>query len=489
MRQEGGDFAPIIWPTAQYCAVLARTYPEIVDLKPFPGVALPTMTAQLPELSAYGLRSVHPSPVNRMMSQFAAGFREGEDVNLGVGYVNEETLPRAEILTALSAVLADPERYRAALNYGASDGSRNLHDSIRCFLLRQCRPGLSRTLLDRCRIVVGANGVTSLLEAIATLLRPGLVVTSDPLYYIYSDFLERLGYQILPIPEDHDGLQVELIESRLAGLADRVAFFYVLGVGNPTSSILSNARRQQLIETVGRVSKAAGRPIPLFFDGAYEFLIHDPQVPPPTSVLGFEQDWVFELGTLSKLLAPALRIGYLLGRQSPFLDALAQRTNDVGFSAPLMNQEIASHLLDHMADAQLVRVNRGYRDKAIQVEKWLREALGSHLEDIVGGQAGFYFYLTLANIDTSEGSLFHRYCARNTGDPAIDGVAGSPGPRVIYIPGQYCVHATGDLATRGTCQLRLSYGYESLPQIEKGIRILAEAARYSEAGPTGARPR
>lgn len=443
----------------------------------------------LPEysFSSYGAASVTPSPVNRMMASFAVDFRDGFDINLGVGYVNERTIPRTQIGEALTAVIDDPATYRAAFNYGNPEGSANCIKSIKRFLAGERVGGLDRETLDRNRIVIGASGVTSLLESIARVLQPGVVVTTDPQYYIYCDYLERSGYTVLAIPEDADGLRIDVLERHLVDLREPVSFFYIVTVNNPTCSILSNERRRQLLEIAHRLGVAGGRKIPIFFDTAYELLIHDPAVERPESGLLHDRYGIaYELGTLSKILAPGLRVGYMIGPDTPLLRAVVQRINDMGFSAPVMNQEIASYLLDHHAAEQVRQVNAGYREKARKTREWLTRYLGPHIEECTGGTAGFYFYLTFGTCRTEEGSPFFNYLARTTGDPRIDNHAGQKNQRVVYIPGQFCVHPRGDLAEKGKRQLRISYGFEELERIEQGIRLMGEAVAYAASLPSNA---
>ena len=314
------------------------------------------------------------------------------------------------------------------------------------------------------------------------MLQPGVVITTDPQYYIYCDFLERCGYTILPIPEDADGIRIDALERRIESLRQPVSFFYIVTVNNPTCSILSNDRRRRLVEIAHRLGRATNRNIPIFFDTAYELLIHDPTVERPKSALLHDSHGIaFELGSLSKILAPGLRIGYMIGPDTSFMRAMVQQISDMGFSAPVMNQEIASYLLDHHAAEQVRAVRAGYREKSQRTRELIARHLGPHLEECSGGSAGFYYYLTLKNCPTEEGIPFFNYLARTTGIPSIDGDGQHKNPRVVYIPGAFCVHPRGDLAEKGKRQLRISYGFEELERIEQGIRLMSEAVEYGTA--------
>jgi DNA-binding transcriptional MocR family regulator len=419
------------------------------------------------------------------MSSFAADFREGVDINLGVGYVNENTIPRALIQEALGQVLSRPGLYRSPLNYGGPKGSPTLIESIRRYHVSRGIGGLTDHALSQREIIVGPNGATSLLEGLAHVLRPGIVVTSDPMYYIYCDFLERRGFTVVTVPERLDGLHAEDVARRLERLgasASEISFFYVVTVNNPTATIIANRERTGIVRLVTALSRRLGRAVPLMLDKAYEEMIHDPGVEKPRSGLLDDEDGVvFEIGTLSKIIAPSLRIGYMIGTDGPFLQAMIQRTSDAGFSGPLINQEIASWLLDNALEAQLRDVTRGYREKATAVRGWLADMLGDSMTECRGGQASFYYYLTLGGVRTNEGSDFFRYLARATGNDVLDGPSEGRLPRVAYIPGEYCVHPHGEMVEQGRCQLRLSYGYEELPKLREAIGYMAEAIHHARS--------
>lgn len=440
------------------------------------------MKAMLEGFSGYGSLSVEPSPVNSMMASFASDFRDHVDINLGVGYVNESTIPRDLIREALDAVLSLPEKYRVPFNYGGPLGSPNLLESIRSFYVRQRIGGLTEEILNDKEIRIGANGATGILESLADILRPGIVITSDPMYYIYCNLLERKGFRVVTIPEDDHGIRMDLLEERLRAMGSErreISFFYIVTVNNPTSSILANDRRMRLLEMVSEVSRELERKVPLIMDKAYELLVHDPHVPPLRSgLINDELGVVYEVGTLSKVFAPALRIGYLIGAPGPLVQALTQKTSDTGFSAPLINQELTSYLLDHHIVGQAARVNKGYREKAALIREGIERLLSPYLEGYCGGKAGFYFYLTFKDIETTENSLFFRFLCRNTGRSEIDGVPEQK-PRVVYIPGEFCVHPKGDMVEAGKRQLRISYGFEETQRIIRALEYMREALDYA----------
>ena len=163
------------------------------------------------------------------------------------------------------------------------------------------------------------------------------------------------------------------------------------------------------------------------------------------------------------------------------MQTMVQRTNDVGLCPPLITQEMASYILDHYINEQLRRVNDGYRKRAVAVKRWITQELGGFISDCKGGKAGFYFYLTFKEeIKTDEKSNLYKFLKRSTGNSELDGPEDKKNPRVIHIPGEFCVHSEGEMVEVGRRQMRISYGYEEPEKIKEALSYIKEGVHYSK---------
>lgn len=433
--------------------------------------------------SRYGSQVLKPAPVSRFMAAFARDFRPSVDINVGVGYVNEDTLPYEALAEATAKVTREREVFRSSLNYGDPAGTVQLRSAVMAMLLDDALPEDRETLAGK-SVLIGTNGATSILEGLAQIMEPGIVIMADPVYYIYSHFLTRFGYEILALPEDAQGMIPEKLEHALndpAFDAKRLRFVYVVSVSNPTGSVLTNARRHRIVEILQGFGDKRGLSVPVIFDQAYVGLIHDEAVELQESAFRNDRrQSVYEVGTLSKILAPALRLGYIVGADGPLMRALQERNSDVGFSASPINQQVASVLLNDYLPNQKKRVLAGYRERALKLTDAFAAKLAPYLEEVRGGQAGFYFYLTFKDIETHDKSDFYNFLSRTTGDAAVDGESPeSAPPKLAYIPGEYCVLPGGKLGSHGARSLRFSYGFEPTQRLLQAVDLIAEAAEYA----------
>ncbi|MGC8738722.1 MAG: pyridoxal phosphate-dependent aminotransferase [Candidatus Hydrogenedens sp.] len=432
--------------------------------------------------SKYGKKSSQPSPVSLMMSEFAKDFRPGIDINLGVGYVNEETIPYDEFAEIVNILAKKDTRLSHLLNYGGPEGSVQLIESIKWFyqeLWKDHRIGNIPNFNER-QIIIGVSGATSILTGLANILRKGIVITTDPVYYIYTSTLERYGFEIAPVQEEMEGpdinILVEVLEKHLKQ-GKHVSFCYFVSVNNPTCTVISNRRRREIVECVQNLAKKYNVHIPIIFDLAYEWLIHNPELEKPVSPSIYDNNAsVYEIGTLSKIFAPSLRVGFIIGPQgSDLLKALVQWNSDVGFSAPLITQEVSAELIKRYGKKQFNSVNDGYRKKGTLFKREINQQIGNYLESITGGDAGFYLYLTFKEIKTISNSRLFTLLSRNSGVREWDYEGKEKKPKVIYLPGIYCVSSQRDMLKKGKYQMRLSYGYESIDKLLQSVHIIKKA--------------
>ena len=239
--------------------------------------------------------------------------------NFAVGRSNPETLPIE--LVQQAAVRAIARDFEELTEYPGKLG----HSGLRAAMAKREseREGID-VHPDSIALMNGSmQAVTLVAEALA---QPGDTIICEELTYVGTiGAYKSLGINMEGLPVDHDGMKVELLEDRLRTLGEerKPKFIYVLTTyQNPTGTQLSLNRRLQLIDIARR------HDIPIFEDNCYGDVHFDGEKPKSLYALS-DWDQIIYTCSLSKILAPGVRLGYLLAQQ-PNLDRLLARKHDAG---------------------------------------------------------------------------------------------------------------------------------------------------------------
>ncbi len=290
------------------------------------------------------LREVRGSAIRDLLALTA----RPEVISLAGGLPGTDLLPRERIATALAAAVADP----AAVQYGETAGLRQLrevlaeHESVR--LGRAVPPDG----------VVVTSGSQQALDLVArALLDPGdPVVVEDPVYVGALQVFQAAGAALHPVPVDAGGMVVDVLADRLAaGLRPRLVHT-VSSFHNPRGATLAPSRRAALAELAERYGFLVVE------DDPYGLLAFDGSPPVPVAAHG---ERVVRLGSASKMLAPALRVGWLTG-PAVLCAAVERLKQSTDLCTSSLTQIVTAELLaDHTwFAAHLDRLRTALRERA-----------------------------------------------------------------------------------------------------------------------------
>lgn len=231
--------------------------------------------------------------------------QQGDVISFAGGLPSPDVFPVEEIREAAVHVLS--EQGSLALQYGATEG----YAPFRELLVRHMgRYGIS---VGPENVLVTAGSQSGLDLLAKLLLDPGdLVVTEAPTYLGALQAFRVYEPEIACVPLDDAGLRTDLLEEHLRR---RPKFVYVLpNFQNPSGTTLSLARRKELVELCHR------HHVLLVEDDPYGQLRYEGEHLPPLAQVDAERagvhGGVLYLGTLSKVLAPGLRLGFVVGGEA-----------------------------------------------------------------------------------------------------------------------------------------------------------------------------
>jgi 2-aminoadipate transaminase len=207
------------------------------------------------------------------------------------------------------------------------------------------------------------------------LLNPGDTVLTEE--YCYQGALNRfrkLGAKLVGLKLDADGIVIDALAQQLADLKGRgikPKFIYTIPtIQNPTASILPLDRRHALIG----LAREYG--VPIFEDECYADLLWE-GVEAPSALYALDPGVVIHIGSFSKSLAPALRLGYLIAGWDIISRALPLKT-DGGTGA--LDQMIVAEYFSRHFDNHVHHLSGVLRDKLDTMTEAVAREFGAAAE-------------------------------------------------------------------------------------------------------------
>jgi 2-aminoadipate transaminase len=362
------------------------------------------------------------------------------------GNNDPEQVPVEGLIDAANAVLRREGKTLAT--YGLASGPQG-YRPLREFLTAKLKrdAGIDCVADD----ILTVSGSLQALDLVnATLLARGdTVVVERETYQGALNRLTRLGVNVVGVPLDQEGIRMDALATALTDLKRRGVtpkYIYTIPtVQNPTGSILPEARRAELLKL------AAQYGVPIFEDDCYADLIWDGKRPPALYAMGRNRS-VIHIGSFSKSIAPALRVGYIVAPWEMLSRMLALKT-DAG-SGALEQMVLAEYCAPHFT-SHVPKLTRGLRAKLDTLMEALDEQFGTAAE-FRDPKGGIFLWVKLPDsVDTLK--LYQAALAA--------GVAINPGPEW-----------STDKAYAGS-RLRLCFASPTREQIREGVAVLAEVCR------------
>lgn len=367
-----------------------------------------------------------------------------EVISLAGGMPDPATFPTEELNEVVKKILA--KNSACALQYSSTEGLTELRE----FILNWLAEAKEKAGLDNIMITSGSQQGLDLVSKV--LLNPGdTLIVELPSYLAALNAFRSYGGEMVGIPMDDEGMQIDILEMTLTKLKNdgkKVKFIYTISnFQNPTGVTMSLVRRKKILEIAKKFE------VFVLEDNPYDKLRFEGELIPSIYSLDNE-GYVISLGTFSKILCPGLRLAWILGNKE-IIEKLVIVKQATDLCTTVLNQLIAyEYCCQNDIDKNIESNVEIYRRK----RNAMLEALDKYFPVETAWtkpQGGFFVFATLPDyIDTEE--MFKEAIEEN----------------VAYVPGGP-FFADG----KGQNTMRLSFCYPSEKDIEEGIKKLGKVIK------------
>ena len=345
-----------------------------------------------------------------------------------------------------------------ALQYGATEGYPALREQLSQFMASKGVAGLSP---DGLIVTTGSQQALDLIGK--TMLDPqDTVIVEAPTFLATIQCFRLYGPRVIGAPIDDQGVDVEALEALVVKHKPKLIYL-VPTFGNPSGAMLSLERRLKILELAVR------HQVLVVEDDPYGDLYFGE--PPPPSLLALSErvpgsrEWLAHCGSLSKVLSPGLRVGWLIAPPELLSRATMCKQFSDAHTSTFAQATAAQYLKSGRMPATLDKVRQVYARRAQAMGEALQRELGAAVR-FTQPQGGLFFwaYLTGAGGAPSDGQVLAKL--------AID-------KGVAFVPGAPFYADQPD-----TSSLRLSFATADEAKIDEGMGRLGQAVREHIQGAT-----
>ena len=337
----------------------------------------------------------------------------------------------------------------AALQYGATEGYQPLREQLSQFMASK---GAQDVAPESLIVTTGSQQALDLLGK--TLISPGdKVIVEGPTFLATIQCFRLYGAELISAPIDAHGVKTDELEKLIA--EHKPKFVYLIPTfGNPSGATLSLERRKQVLEMAVRHQTLVVEDDPygdLYFGEA-----------PPPSLLALSsqvpgsRELLAHCGSLSKVLSPGLRVGWMIAPPELLAKATMCKQFSDAHTSTFAQATAAQYLQAGRMPATLAKVRAVYAERAQVMGDALRQELGDAIA-FVQPQGGLFVWARLTGVGgkVADGNVFAKR--------AID-------QGVAFVPGTPFFCAQPDNAT-----LRLSFATVGVDKIREGVQRLGQA--------------
>jgi len=337
----------------------------------------------------------------------------------------------------------------AALQYGATEGYGPLREELAGFMATK---GVRDLSAEQLIVTTGSQQALDLLGKV--LINPGdKVIVEGPTFLATINCFRLYGADLVSAPVDGQGVDTEALERLI--VEHRPKFVYLIPTfGNPSGGLLDLARRKAVLQMAVKYNTL------IVEDDPYGDLYFGEAPPPSLLALSSEvpgsRDLLVHCGSLSKVLSPGLRVGWMAGPPELLARATMCKQFSDAHTSTYAQATAAHYLRAGRLPETLAKVRAVYAERAQAMALALRQDVGDAL-DFVPPQGGLFVWARLTGAGgkpTHAAEFAQRAIAKG----------------VAFVPGMpfYCAH--GDPAT-----LRLSFATAGPDKIREGVARLAQA--------------